>query len=158
MAFFNNTAFNNIDTTKQTGGDASASIVALATMSLSSNKYIIGLMILLTNLGARYIGNELNDFSHKVLNHKFARRFLMFLIIWMGSKDLVVALVITVCFILLSNTLLNENSKFCILPIEQFGTITKEEYEIAKQMILKYEETHPVIPSNYNNQSSRYSK
>jgi len=127
-----------------TGGNAS--VMALATMGLSSNKYILGLMILLINLGARYIGNELNEFSHKVLNHKFARRFLIFLVIWMGSRDLVVSAVITTCFILLSNTLLNEQSNYCILPIDNPSPVSKEEYEIAKQMVQKYESSHPPMP------------
>ena len=60
-------------TTAATAGNAS--MLALATMGLGSNKYILGLMILLINLGARYIGNEVSEFMHKVLNHKFARRF-----------------------------------------------------------------------------------
>lgn len=123
-----------------------ASILALATAGLSSNKYVLGIMILLINLGARYIGNELNEFSHKVLNHKFARRFLIFLVIWMGSRDIVVSLVITTCFILLSNTLLNENSNYCILPIDSPSPVSKEEYEIAKQMVHKYESSHPPMP------------
>jgi len=123
-----------------------ASILALATAGLSSNKYVLGIMILLINLGARYIGNELNEFSHKVLNHKFARRFLIFLVIWMGSRDIVVSLVITTCFILLSNTLLNEQSSYCILPIESSTPISKEEYEIAKKMVSNYEATHPAMP------------
>ena len=106
------------------GGNAS--VMALATAGLSSNKYILGLMILLINLGARYIGNELNEFSHKVLNHKFARRFLIFLVIWMGSRDLVVSIIITTCFILLSNTLLNEQSTYCILPIDNPSPVSKE--------------------------------
>ena len=127
-----------------TGGNAS--VMALATMGLSSNKYILGLMILLINLGARYIGNELNEFSHKVLNHKFARRFLIFLVIWMGCRDLVVSLIITTCFILLSNTLLNEQSNYCILPIDNPSTVSKEEYEVAKQMVQKYESSHPPMP------------
>lgn len=127
-----------------TGGNAS--ILALATAGLSSNKYVLGIMILLINLGARYIGNELNEFSHKVLNHKFARRFLIFLVIWMGSRDIVVSLVITTCFILLSNTLLNEQSNYCILPIDSPSPISKEEYEIAKQMVQKYESSHEAMP------------
>lgn len=126
------------------GGNAS--ILALATAGLSSNKYVLGIMILLINLGARYIGNELNEFSHKVLNHKFARRFLIFLVIWMGSRDIIVSLVITTCFILLSNTLLNEQSGYCILPIDNPSPISKEEYEIAKQMVQKYEASHPAMP------------
>ena len=61
-----------------------ASVLALATMGLGGNKYILGLMILLINIGARYIGNEVGDFMHKVLNHKFARRFLIFLVLLYG--------------------------------------------------------------------------
>lgn len=126
------------------GGNAS--ILALATAGLSSNKYVLGIMILLINLGARYIGNELNEFSHKVLNHKFARRFLIFLVIWMGSRDIIVSLVITICFIILSNTLLNEHSDYCILPIDNPSPVSKEEYEIAKQMVQKYESSHSAMP------------
>ena len=129
-----------------TGTATNASVLALATMGLSSNKYVLGIMILLINLGARYIGNELNEFSHKVLNHKFARRFLIFLVIWMGSRDLLVAFIITVGFIVISNTLLNEQSSMCILPIETQSPITKEEYDVAKQLVQKYESSHPAMP------------
>jgi hypothetical protein len=120
-----------------------ASMLAVATMGLSGNKYVLGLMILLINLGARYIGNEVSDFMHKVLNHKFARRFLIFLVLWMGTRDLVVAGVITISFILLVNTLFNENSDYCILPVTNNSSITKEEYLLAKQVVSKYEVANP---------------
>jgi hypothetical protein len=124
---------------------ATTNMLAMATMGLSNNKYILGLIILLINLGARYIGNELNEFSHKILNHKFARRFLIFLVVWMGTRDIVVAIVLTTCFILLSNTLLNEQSTFCILPQDTLNTavpVTKEEYDVAKKIIEKYEKAN----------------
>ena len=138
-----------------------ASMLAIATMGLSGNKYVLGLMILLINLGARYIGNEVSDFMHKVLNHKFARRFLIFLVLWMGTRDLVVAGVITISFIILVNTLFNENSDYCILPVTNNSSITKEEFQLAKQIVAKYELANPqdklpnssqqnLIP-NYNN-------
>jgi hypothetical protein len=121
-----------------------ASMLAIATASLGSNKYMLGLMILLINLGARYVSNELSEFMHKVLNHKFARRFLIFLIIWMGTRDLVVAFVITTCFILLTITLFNENSSLCILPNKTGNNITREEYELAKAIVEKYEKYNTI--------------
>jgi hypothetical protein len=127
-----------------------ASVLALATIGLSGNKYMLGLMILLINLGARYIGNEVGDFMHKVLNHKFARRFLIFLVLWMGTRDLVVAGVITIGFILLVNTVFNENSRFCILPTMNDSPINKEDYLIAKELVNKYEMANPLIPNNMN--------
>ena len=128
-----------------------ASVLALATIGLSGNKYMLGLMILLINLGARYIGNEVGDFMHKVLNHKFARRFLIFLVLWMGTRELGVAGVITIGFILLVNTVFNENSRFCILPTMNDLPINKEEYLIAKELVNKYETANPLIPNNMNN-------
>jgi hypothetical protein len=128
-----------------------ASMLAVATMGLSGNKYVLGLMILLINLGARYIGNEVSDFMHKVLNHKFARRFLIFLVLWMGTRDLVVAGVITISFIVLVNTLFNENSEYCILPVTNNSSITKEEFQLAKQIVSKYELANPQQNSFPNN-------
>ena len=127
----------------------SSSALALATIGLSGNKYMLGLMILLINLGARYIGNEVGEFMHKVLNHKFSRRFLIFLVLWMGTRDLVVAGVITIGFILLVNTLFNENSSLCILPVQNNSSITKEQYLLAKDLVNKYEIANP--PINHNN-------
>jgi len=133
-----------------------ASVLALATMGLGGNKYILGLMILLINIGARYIGNEVGDFMHKVLNHKFARRFLIFLVLWMGTRDLVVAGVITISFIVLITTLFNENSDYCILPIDNNSSINKEDYEMAKQLVSKYENDNKINlnPINNNNMNN----
>jgi len=126
----------------------SSSVFALATMGLSGNKYMLGLMILLINLGARYIGNEVGEFMHKVLNHKFSRRFLIFLVLWMGTRDLVVAGVITIGFILIVNTIFNENSSLCILPVTNNSSITKEQYLLAKDLVNKYETANPPIINN----------
>ena len=128
-----------------------ASVLALATMGLGGNKYILGLMILLINIGARYIGNEVGDFMHKVLNHKFARRFLIFLVLWMGTRDLVVAGVITISFIVIVTTIFNEHSDYCILPIDNTSSITKEDYLMAKELVSKYEKDNEPIKNNMNN-------
>ena len=127
-----------------------SSILALATLSLSSNKYILGLMILLINLCAKNISSELNEVSNKILSHKYSRRFLIFLLIWMGTRDLLTAFVITTGFILLSNTLLNAESSLCILPIENENesSVSKEEYQFAKNMVFKYEQTHQTVVGN----------
>ena len=142
----NSAMTNTAATAASTVGSTSA--LALATIGLSGNKYMLGLMILLINLGARYIGNEVGEFMHKVLNHKFSRRFLIFLVLWMGTRDLVVAGVITIGFILLVNTLFNENSSLCILPVQNNSSITKEQYLLAKDLVTKYEMANPPIIHN----------
>jgi len=130
-----------------------ASMLAIATIGLSGNKYILGLMILLINIGARYIGNEVGDFMHKVLNHKFSRRFLIFLVLWMGTRDLVVAGVITIAFIVIVSTIFNEHSDYCILPIDNTSPISKEDYLLAKELISKYEKDNEPSKHTMNNGS-----
>lgn len=149
--------------TVATAGNTSA--IAMATAALSSNKYMFGLMIILINIGARYIGSELTEFQHKVLNHKFTRRLLIFLVIWMGTRDIIVAIVLTSAFIILVNGLFNENSRFCILPKSSITecNISQDEYNLAKHIVEKYEKknnassvasTSSTIPPSFGNPSN----
>ena len=41
----------------------------------------------------------------------------------------------------------NESSRFCILPAKNYSGITKEEYDLAKQLVAKYEMSNPAIPN-----------
>jgi hypothetical protein len=41
---------------------------------------------------------------------------LVFAIAWMGTRDIYVALLVTVCFIIVVDYLCNEDSPFCCLP------------------------------------------
>jgi hypothetical protein len=139
-----NTLGSTVATTATTLATQSTAISAI-TGIMNSNKYILGIMIILINIGARYIGSELTDFQHKVLNHKFVRRLLIFLVIWMGTRDIIVAIILTATFIILVNGLFNENSKFCIIPKSNTTTnnISRDDYDIAKRVIEKYEKDHP---------------
>ncbi len=138
-----NTLGSTVATTATTLATQPNAIAAI-TGIMNSNKYILGIMIILINIGARYIGSELTDFQHKVLNHKFVRRLLIFLVIWMGTRDIVVALILTATFIILVNGLFNENSKFCIIPkSNNTNIISRDDYDIAKRVIEKYEKDHP---------------
>jgi hypothetical protein len=53
------------------------------------------------------------------LKYTFSRDILVFAITWMGTRDIYIALFITLVFILCMDFLLNEDSMFCVLP-EQF--------------------------------------
>jgi hypothetical protein len=57
----------------------------------------------------------------------------------MGTRDLVVAGVITIAFIVIVSTIFNEHSDYCILPIDNTSPISKEDYLLAKELISKYE-------------------
>ena len=50
------------------------------------------------------------------IKYNVARELLIFTIAWMGTRDIVVALVLTASFMVLSEFLLNHKSNYCILP------------------------------------------
>ena len=85
--------------------------------NISTSKLFLGLMMIFMNLGSRYIEIKLTKGQEMILKN-IAREVLIFTIAFMGSRDIFIALIITAVFIILSNFVFNENSKFCVLPQE----------------------------------------
>jgi uncharacterized membrane protein len=84
--------------------------------TLNSSKYFTGIMMILLNIGSRFVEIRLGDSMEAFVKYNVARELLIFTMAWMGTRDIIVALVLTAVFTVLSNFLLNSNSKLCILP------------------------------------------
>ena len=84
--------------------------------SLNSNKYFAGLVMIMLNIGSKYITIKLSKTQEGYLKSSIARQILIFSIIWMGTKDIFISLTLTAVFYILTNHLFNENSKMCVLP------------------------------------------
>lgn len=84
--------------------------------TLNSSKYFTGIMMILLNIGSRFVEIRLSDSMEAFVKYNVARELLIFTMAWMGTRDIMVALVLTAVFTVLSNFLLNSNSKLCILP------------------------------------------
>ena len=84
--------------------------------NLNSNKFFAGLIMILLNIGSKYISIKLSKTQEAYLKHSVARQILIFAICWMGTRDIVTSLILTTVFIVLTQHLFHENSKFCILP------------------------------------------
>ena len=68
---------------------------------LNENKYFIGLMMIMVNIGARFIIDELNDEHRKIFKNSYFRRAVIFAVIFMATRDIMIAFVVTGIFILL---------------------------------------------------------
>ena len=88
-------------------------------MVLNQSKLFAGLMIITLNISSKYVNLKLSKTVESYLKHTFSRDILVFAISWMGTRDIYVALIITIVFILMMDYVFNEESKFCCLP-EQF--------------------------------------
>jgi hypothetical protein len=83
---------------------------------LNSSKYFTGVMMILLNIGSRFVEIKLSDSMEAYIKYNVAREVLIFTMAWMGTRDIVVALTLTAVFVILSEFLLNNKSKFCVLP------------------------------------------
>lgn len=86
-------------------------------MSLSSSKFFSGLVVIMLNIGSKYVTIKLSNSQKKFLNeYDIFRQILIFSILWMGTKDLYLSLIMTAVFLLLTQHVFNEESRYCVLP------------------------------------------
>ncbi len=108
--------------------------------NFNGNKYLAGIALLMLNIGSKYLIIDISKSTQNLLKLKIIRRFTIFSIFFIGTRNIIISLILTGVFIVFSNGLFNENSKFCILP-EQLKEehISKDEYDNALDVINKYE-------------------
>jgi uncharacterized protein YdcH (DUF465 family) len=92
---------------------------------LNDNKYFAGIIMLVMNIGSKYITIELSKTQEAYFRYTLGRQIIIFSILWAGTRDITISLVLTAVFILLVDYLFNENSKFCIIP-EKYKELQKE--------------------------------
>lgn len=90
--------------------------------SLNNSKFFAGLIMIILNIGSRYIELKFSKTQESYLRMVLGRQLLIFAVAWMGTRDIYLSLIVTLIFTLLADFALNENSNFCLLP-ETFKTI-----------------------------------
>lgn len=84
--------------------------------SLNSSKLLLGLAMLMLNIGSKYIEVSLSPSQISALRGGLAREMLIFAMSFMGTQDLPISLMLTASFVILSDHLLNEESPYCVAP------------------------------------------
>jgi hypothetical protein len=126
-------------------GSAVANPLDIVMASVNSNPYFIGIMMLLLNLGGRFLALEISKEQEKFLSHPVVRRFFLFAVLFMGTRNLIISLGLTVIVIILLGYLFNENSELCLwhscinkpeAPVKQeaFVGLSPEEAMILKRL------------------------
>jgi hypothetical protein len=117
---------------------------------LNNSKVFAGCMIIILNIASKFVNIRLGKALESYLKFTFSKQILVFAIAWMGTRDIYIALIISIFFIVLTEYLLNENSTFCCLPKEfrdyhisllegqtSNTTITDEEINKVKEILEK---------------------
>jgi len=115
----------------------------------NSNPYFIGLMMLILNLGGRFIGMEVSKQQEQFLQHPWVRRILIFTVLFVGTRSIWVSFWATLIVVLLLGYLFNENSAMCLFgqggqegstcadPTKTSELMTPEEREILQRLSAK---------------------
>ena len=84
--------------------------------SVNNSKFFAGVVMLTVNIASKHMSIEISKSQEAYVKYTLGRQILIFAVLWMGTRDIVIALTLTAVFILLADYLFNENSKFCVLP------------------------------------------
>jgi len=107
--------------------------------NLNQSKYFAGIMMLILNLGSKYITMELSESQDELLRNKIIRRFLVFTVVFVATRDIFVSLILTGIFIILVSGLFNENSTYSIVTKPVISNVNDEEYRQALKIVKSYE-------------------
>ena len=103
---------------------------------------LIGLTIIFMNIGSSSIRQEMPDYIDEIINTPILRRFFIFTLVLIYTKDVGASIVVTLIFIILFNYLLNNKSRYCILS-EKYknrvdNNVSTNEVKSALQVIMKF--------------------
>jgi hypothetical protein len=113
---------------------AIASPLDTVIMGINTNPYFIGLMMLLLNFGGRFLSLEMSKGQEAFFYNTWVRRTLIFIVIFVGTRNVMVAFLMSFVIILCIGYLFNENSSLCIFKIGVPGSTCadkKEGFETA---------------------------
>ena len=103
---------------------------------LNNSKFFAGLVMIMLNIGSKYVTIELSKSQEAYLKNSVGRQLLIFAISWMGSRDILIALALTAIFTVLTDHLFNEESPMCIF-------------------LMKYRQFEEVLDLNKNQRGNR---
>lgn len=95
--------------------------------SISTNPLFAAGLVLMLNLGGRYLSMDLSKSQEQILTHPLARRVILFAVMFLATRNILLALLLTVVISLVVFNFLNEESPFYILSRnEPRGLISSE--------------------------------
>jgi hypothetical protein len=113
---------------------------------LNTSPILAGLAMLMLNIGSKYVEVGLSKSQEEALRAGLAREMLIFAMVYMGTKDIILSIIMTASFIVLSDHFFNEESSLCVCPsylkkirmemdLNKDDKITDEEVERARKLL-----------------------
>lgn len=118
---------------------------------INTSPYVAGIAMLFLNIGSRYIELGLTKTQEKAIRISIARELLIFSIVFVATKDVIISILMTAAFFILTEHLFNEKSRFCVasaalkrlnyeIDLNKDGIISDDEVNKAIQILKKTQE------------------
>lgn len=114
--------------------------------TLNNSKLLSGLALIILNIFSKYIELNLSKTQEQYIRNSIGREILIFTILYVGTKDILFSILLTASFIILSNTVFNEASRFCLMSKKHIDLhkdlntnnhITDKQIQAAHEIIYK---------------------
>ena len=113
-------------------------------MSVNTNTYLIGMSMILLNLGGRHLAPSLTAEQDRFFQNPWVRRAMLFVVIFVATRNVFTALWLSIGLVLTIGYLFNEHSTLYLfgepIPVPQSITapttpgLTPEEQEIYRRL------------------------
>ena len=113
--------------------------------SMNTSRFFAGVIMMLMNIGGKYISNDISESASRLFSTTFFRRIFVFCVAFVATRDILTSVIIVLLFIITFNYILNEKSNFCVLSdkytinidANNDGIITKDEIKNSYKMLNK---------------------
>jgi len=113
-------------------------------MSVNTNTYLIGMSMIIMNLGGRHLAPSLTAEQDKFFQNPWIRRAMLFVVIFVATRNIFTAFWLSLGLIIMIGYLLNEHSSMYLFgepiplptipPIAPVTGLTPEEQDIYKKL------------------------
>ena len=116
--------------------------------NINNSKIFAGLMIIILNITSKFVNFRFSKSVERYLKYTFSKQILVFAIAWMGTRDIYMALIVTIIFIICMDYLFNEDSALCCLPnylienlkeMDDDDEVPEEDAQKAQEIVEKFE-------------------
>lgn len=126
--------------------------------SFNNSRIAWGLGTVLMQLGARYVIGDLTEMQNRILGTLVAKRVVLCFMIFVATRDIMIAVALTAAIHAILTWLFNEKSGLCIVPrvlhpvtvpaapaTSQAKDVSKDQYEAALITVQRYRDAHGLV-------------
>lgn len=117
---------------------------------INDSKLLLGVLMILMNVGAKYVDFKFSKTQEQMFKNGLARELIVFAAVFMGTRDLIMSILLTAAFMILSQVLFHEDSKYCVasehmkkikglVDVNKDGIVSEAEEKRALEILEKAE-------------------